>query len=53
MINIALTREIITRAGAYYSYAGERWQGKEALLLGFRENLDLQDKLLDEIMRLL
>lgn len=51
MINIAITKELISRGGAYYSYAGERWQGKEALLAGFREDLDLQDKLRDEIIR--
>lgn len=50
MINIASSVDLITRAGAYYSYAGQRWQGKEATLLAFREDIDLQSKLRDEVL---
>lgn len=50
MINIASSVDLITRAGAYYSYAGQRWQGKEATLQAFREDIDLQSKLRDEVL---
>lgn len=42
MVNIATASDIITRAGAYYMYGDQKWQGKEALLAGIREDLDLQ-----------
>jgi recombination protein RecA len=48
IVNIGIAIEVITRAGAYYSYAGQKWQGKEALVLGFREDLDLQAQLRQE-----
>lgn len=50
MVNIASTVDIITRAGAYYSYESQRWQGKEAMLLAFREDVDLQNKLRSQVM---
>lgn len=48
IVNIGIAIEVITRAGAYYSYAGQKWQGKEALVLGVREDLDLQAQLRQE-----
>ena len=45
IVNIGIAIEVITRAGAYYSYAGQKWQGKDALVLGVREDLDLQAQL--------
>lgn len=42
MVNIAIAEELITRAGAFYSYEDQKWQGKESLLAGFREDIDLQ-----------
>lgn len=50
MINIAASCDIITRAGAYYSYDGQRWQGKEAMILGFREDIGMQEKLRVEVL---
>lgn len=47
-INIGLALGTIERAGAYYSYDGQRWRGKEELVQGFREDLDLQAKLRKE-----
>ena len=49
MVNIAASVDIITRAGAYYSYSDQRWQGKEAMLLAFREDLDMQAQLRSEV----
>jgi len=51
MVNIASSVDIITRAGAYYSYGDQRWQGKDATLLAFREDLDMQRSLRDEVMK--
>lgn len=45
IVNICIAIEVITRTGAYYNYGGQKWQGKEALLLGVREDLDLQKDL--------
>lgn len=42
IVNIATAYDLITRAGAFYSYGDQRWQGKEALLNAVREDLDLQ-----------
>jgi hypothetical protein len=50
MINIAASCDIITRAGAYYSYDGQRWQGKDAMILGFREDIGMQEKLRTEVL---
>jgi len=45
VVNICVSVDIITRAGAFYSYGDRKWQGKEALVLGVREDLDLQAEL--------
>lgn len=50
MVNIASSVDIISRAGAYYSYGDQRWQGKEATLAAFREDLDMQEALRNEVL---
>lgn len=45
IVNICIAIDVITRAGAYYRFDGQQWQGKDALLQGVREDLDLQAKL--------
>lgn len=47
IVNIGISINAITRAGAFYNFEGQKWQGKEALLLGVREDVDLQKKLAD------
>jgi len=47
IVNIGISINAISRAGAFYNFEGQKWQGKEALLLGVREDLDLQKKLAD------
>lgn len=49
MVNIGISSGIIERAGAFYSYDGQRWQGKDKVLLGVREDLDLQAKLRTQV----
>lgn len=48
IVNICMAVDIIKRAGAYYMYGDQKWQGKEALLLGVREDIDLQNALRKE-----
>ena len=50
MINIAIACEVITRAGAFYSYKDDKWQGKEKVLEALRADLSLQDELREELM---
>lgn len=45
VVNIGIAINLITRAGPYYSYAEQKWQGKDALLQAVREDLDLQRSL--------
>jgi recombination protein RecA len=40
---------IIERAGAWYTCEGERFQGRDKLVLGVKENLDLQEMLIDKV----
>jgi len=49
---IALTYDIITRQGAWYHYAGQKWNGKEPVLASMREDLDLQATIEDEVRKL-
>ncbi len=45
VVNICIAVDIIKRGGAYYNYGDQKWQGKDALLLGVREDLGLQTEL--------
>ena len=49
MVNIGIAYDIITRAGAFYSYGSQRWQGKEAVLAAFREDIQLQKDLSHDV----
>lgn len=42
-VDIGLLLGVIERAGAYYRFDGQQWQGKDGLLAAIREDLDLQD----------
>lgn len=48
VVNIGIAINLITRSGPYYSYNNQKWQGKDALVLAIREDLDLQQKLKKE-----
>jgi recombination protein RecA len=50
--NIATTYDVITRAGAWYSYGGQRWNGKEPVLQSLREDLDLRRDVDTEVRKL-
>jgi recombination protein RecA len=45
IVNIAIAINAITRAGAFYSFNGQKWQGKDAVLASVREDLDLRNAL--------
>lgn len=50
VVNICIAVDIITRTGAYYNYGDQKWQGKDALLLGVREDITLQNELKNKAM---
>lgn len=41
VLTLGLVYDLIVRRGAYFDYAGHRWQGREALLQAFREEPEL------------
>ena len=49
VVNIAIAYELITRAGAYYSYGEQKWQGKDGVLQAVREDTELRDKITKEV----
>jgi recombination protein RecA len=50
LVDTAEMLGFIERAGAWYSLEGERFQGREKLVLGVKENLDLQNMLINKVM---
>jgi recombination protein RecA len=53
MVNIAIASDVITRAGAFYSYQDDKWQGKDKAVAAVRADLDMQDSLRNELMGML
>lgn len=51
IVNICISIDVITRAGAYYSYGDQKWQGKDSLVLAVREDVDLQRELREKAVR--
>jgi len=47
VVNICIATGIVTRAGAYYSYDNQKWQGKDALIAAVRSEIDLREALDD------
>jgi len=45
IVALGIINKIITRAGAYYSYKDQKWQGAEAVVNAIREDLDLKEAL--------
>jgi hypothetical protein len=50
MVNTAMSLGIINRRGAYYSFAEQQWQGKDATYQAFREDLDIQNALKEAVI---
>ena len=49
LVDTAEMLGMIERAGAWYTFEGERFQGREKLILGVKENLDLQELLIQKV----
>ena len=52
LFNIALMYDLFERRGAWYHYGNERWNGKEAALVGLRADLDLRAAIDTEVRKL-
>lgn len=49
LLTLGLIYDLIQRRGAYFTYGDQRWQGREAMLAGFRDDRDLQHHLDKEV----
>ena len=50
VIAMGIINKVITRAGAYYRYAGRQWQGSDAMLSSIREEIDLKEALERDVL---
>lgn len=46
LVDTAESMGLVERAGAWYTVEGERFQGRDKLVLGVKENLDIQELLI-------
>lgn len=49
LIDTAEILGIIERGGAWYTVEGERYQGRDNMVLGVKENLDVQEALIEKV----
>lgn len=49
LVDTAEILGFIERGGAWYTVEGERYQGREKLILGVKENLDIQQALINKV----
>ena len=45
LVDLAINHKIMEKAGAWLSYKGERWQGRENVKNILKENLELRDRI--------
>ena len=50
LVDTAEILGFVERAGAWYTVNGERFQGREKLILGVKEDLDIQESLIDKVV---
>lgn len=50
IVALAVLDGIIERRGAFYAYKEQKWRGKDALLQGIREDVDLTQEITSEVM---
>lgn len=50
VITMAITYKIITRAGAWFNYGEEKWQGKDAMVLALREEPALLEEITEKTL---
>lgn len=53
IVALGILNKIITRAGAYYRYNGQQWQGADALVSSIREDVDLKESLEKDVRSVL
>jgi recombination protein RecA len=51
-MNVALAFEVVKRAGAFYRFQGDQWQGREGLLTAMREDDVLRQQISDRVMEI-
>lgn len=49
LVDTAEMLGFIERGGAWYTVEGERYQGREKMILGVKENLDIQQALIEKV----
>ena len=49
IVALGILNKVIVRAGAYYRYNGQQWQGADALVNSIREDIDLKEALTKEV----
>jgi recombination protein RecA len=49
LVDTAEILGFIERGGAWYTVEGERYQGREKMILGVKENLDIQQALINKV----
>lgn len=49
VLTLGLIYDLVERRGAWFNYGDQRWNGRDAMLLAFREDLDLQERLDREV----
>ena len=50
LIDVACAQDIIEKSGAWFTYKGERWQGREKVKEYFEEHSELLDTLREEVL---
>ena len=50
IVALGIATKVIVRAGAYYRYEGQQWQGSDNLVKAIREDVDLKESLEREVM---
>lgn len=50
IVSMGIINKVITRAGAYYRYAGRQWQGSDAMLGSIREEIELKEALQRDVL---
>ena len=50
LVDTAEMLGFIERSGAWYTVDGERFQGRDKLVLGVKENLDIQESLIEKVI---
>lgn len=53
IVALGIINKVIVRAGAYYRYKDQQWQGADALLQAIREDVDLAEALREDVLQTL